>query len=197
MNNQIKLQAQGLVGRRHANFTFHGRQRAKQHCQIAPEQIVRLLDNGKFVTLGEEPGFNRSHQLFYSAVDGTAFIAIQDTLTGAIVSVWPLTYPDSLPWQISAKDLATARNLATGRLEPSTLECRVHFCTNGVQRTRTVMKLRGKLDEIRNLTNETSFKEEVVRAAERQGISGSDLFAFSLGRRATPGERREINRTAN
>lgn len=197
MTSNLKSNAQSQASRRHAHFTSHGRWRASQRCQMEPERLARLLDKGKFVTLGTEPGFNRSHRLFYSAVDGAAFVAIQDTLTGAVITIWPLAYRDSLPWRISEADLLKAQALATNRQEPSTTQCRVHYCIEGVQRTRTVMRLRGKLEELRKAVREASFQEEVVRAAERQGISRRDLFAFSLGHRANPGERHEINRTDN
>lgn len=195
MSRNSKCDTQATTGSCHAHFTALGRWRASQRCQLKRGQIARLLDKGKFVSLDAEPEFHRSHCLFYSAVDGAAFVAVRDLLTGGVISVWPLAYQDNQPWPISEADVLKARALATGRQEPSTTQCRVHYSTSGGQRTRTVMKLCGKLDDLVKAAQDAAFQEELVRAAERQGIPRSDLFAFSLGHRTTPGERQDIKRT--
>lgn len=56
-------------------------------------------------------GFNKNHILFYSASDDDFYVAIQDGLTGTVVTVLPLEYHANLARKIPPEDCVSAKQI--------------------------------------------------------------------------------------
>ena len=77
------------------HFSKHAFDRIAQRTHLRCEDIARILDQKLALNTGRKPGLNRNHLLFYSIPDDDFFVAIQDELTGTIVTVLPLDYSHS------------------------------------------------------------------------------------------------------
>jgi hypothetical protein len=104
--------------RRPAHFTLHAFDRTRQRTSLTCEEIGDILDGRRFVNIGSKPGLHRNHLLFYSARDQAYYVAIQDSLTGTIVTILPSDYHASLAWPISQLHFETAAALATSDTKP-------------------------------------------------------------------------------
>ena len=93
------------------HFSRHAFERIEQRTKLSCEEIARILDRKLALNTGRKPGFNRNHLLFYSAPDDDFYVAIQDGLTGTIVTVLPLDYHANLAWNIPLEDCIKAKEL--------------------------------------------------------------------------------------
>ena len=48
------------------HFSEHALQRIKERTRMSESKIARKIDTAKAVDIGDEPGLNRKHWLFYS-----------------------------------------------------------------------------------------------------------------------------------
>jgi hypothetical protein len=80
---------------------------------LSPAEVADLLDWNLAVDIGIESGTNRVHRLFFSAPDGVCFVAVQDQLNGAVVTVLPVDFHENIAWQVSLSAEGTARELAS------------------------------------------------------------------------------------
>lgn len=93
------------------HFSRHAFERIAKRTKLTCEEIARILDRKLTINTGRKPGFNRDHLLFYSSPDDDFFVAIQDSLTGTVVTVLPLDYHTNLAWSISAEDCGRAKDI--------------------------------------------------------------------------------------
>ncbi len=91
------------------HFSQHAFQRISERVRLRSEDIMRMLDAKITVNTGRKPGFNRDHLLFYSELDNDFFVAIQDSLTGTVVTVLPLDYHTNLAWKITQQQCQLAK----------------------------------------------------------------------------------------
>jgi len=69
----------------------HALERALTRLTITPEEIVELIDNFS-ISLGYEDGTKKVHKIFYSFLDDSHFVAIQDEENGEIITILPVEY---------------------------------------------------------------------------------------------------------
>lgn len=94
-----------------AHFSWHAFMRVRQRTSLSCEEIANILDSKLVVNTGRQPGFNRNHLLFYSLRDDVWFVAIQDGLTGTVVTILPLDYHQNLAWRISQAECEKAKEV--------------------------------------------------------------------------------------
>jgi len=94
-----------------AHFSRHAFERIGQRTSLSCEEIAEILDRELVINTGRKPGFNRNHLLFYSHRDRDCFVAIQDGLTGTVVTILPLDYHKNLAWKISEADCEKAKEV--------------------------------------------------------------------------------------
>ncbi len=94
-----------------AHFSWHAFMRVRQRTSLSCEEIANILDSKLVVNAGKQPGFNRNHLLFYSHRDRDYFVAIQDSLTGTVVTILPLDYHQNLAWKISDAECEKAKEI--------------------------------------------------------------------------------------
>jgi len=86
------------------HFTHHAFDRITERTKLSCEDISFILDNKLVVNMGCKPGMPRQHLLFYSDLDDEYFVAIQDEMSGTIVTILPLEYHANLAWKVSEDD---------------------------------------------------------------------------------------------
>lgn len=72
---------------RFAHFSRHALKRIKQRTGVNYFSIADILDGRMAVDIGQEPVFGRRHWLFYSEPDDCCFVAIQDSMSGLVITV--------------------------------------------------------------------------------------------------------------
>ena len=97
------------------HFSKHAMERIQLRSKLHLADIARILDAGKFVDTGCEPGFNRHHLLFYSRKDDQFFVAIQDRFIGKVITLLPLDYHQNLAWKISEAQRVEAKSMIMER----------------------------------------------------------------------------------
>lgn len=94
------------------HLSKHAFSRLEQRTKLTPEALMRLLDAGAVVNAGKEPCSNREHLLFFSDLDNKCFVAIQDSLSGEVVTLLPLDYHENLAWKITVAQQEAAKRVA-------------------------------------------------------------------------------------
>ena len=89
------------------SFTRHAWMRVRNRLSLNPIEVAAILDYDLSIPLGERSG--RTHKLFFSPPDDRCFVAVQDELVGAVVTVLPLDYHSA--WTVSPRAQDQARNL--------------------------------------------------------------------------------------
>ena len=85
---------------RFTHFSKHAMIRISQRTKLTYFDIADILDFGLAINVGEEPVLDRKHWLFYSSADSEYFIAIQDSITGLVITVLPKHYHEKICWRI-------------------------------------------------------------------------------------------------
>lgn len=151
--------------------------------------------------MGSKPGFNRDHLLFYSAPDDDFFVAIQDRLTGTVVTVLPLDYHSNLAWDVSPEDCDIAKNIYVmasieGAHKKSTSNATLfiisgHFLDDeGNQKTKVIIKIDSSQydNRIINFLSDKDFFFNLNGLFSEKGINPERVFGFTirLGNRGEP-----------
>ena len=89
------------------SFTRHAWVRVRNRLSLTPSEVAAILDYDLASPVGEESG--RTHKLFFSSPDDMCFVAVQDEMAGAVVTVLPLDYHSS--WTVSQQAQDQARKL--------------------------------------------------------------------------------------
>ncbi len=133
------------------HFSYHAFKRINQRTKLSCREIKIILDNGLAINTGSKPGSNQAHLLFYSRNDDNFFIAIQDLLTGTVVTVLPLEYQENLAWKISKDDCLKSKKIIDEKLSliinpynkfpPKIIMIKCHYLDgDGNRKTKTLIK---------------------------------------------------------
>ena len=183
-----------------ANFSRHAFKRVAQRTSLSCDEIAAILDRGLVVNTGQRPGFNRVHLVFYSYLDNDYFVAIQDVVTGTVITILPLDYHETLAWGISAADCERAREilLAAPPLEeprvrdaPKVFVISVQYLDEGDhQKSKLLLKIPCDLydNDLKKLLDDNTVMQEIEKSASNNGIPIERMFAFSVrhGKRGQP-----------
>jgi len=84
---------------------------------LLQEELCRILNDDLVVLVGQESGTSKIHKLFYSIYDETFYVAVQDELTGGVITILP---PEQSRWRIAAEAYKQARALVCDSAESKT-----------------------------------------------------------------------------
>lgn len=79
-----------------ARFTRHGHIRVvgsedeERRLELSQEEVAKILDGDLAIPVGTDRG--RIHRAFYSPADDDCFIAVQDRVTGDVVTILPFSH---------------------------------------------------------------------------------------------------------
>lgn len=177
---------------RFSHFSKHALNRIGQRTKLNYFTIADILDYGGAVDVGTEPVFDRKHWLFYSDIDASCFVAVQDAVTGLVVTVLPLDYHENLAWKVSEEDLSKAKSIATtfklrdvksSSVPPSIIVVKARYMSReGYQKTVTLTKLKASdyKSDLFNVFNDESFESEVNYHCGRKGIDVSTIYEVTI-----------------
>jgi hypothetical protein len=184
-----------------AHFSKHAFQRIAQRTKLSCEEIARILDRGLVVNTGRKPGLNRNHLVFYSVPDDNFFVAIQDGLTGTVVTILPLEYQANLAWQVTEQDCVKARDIVLGTTyeeqslkatsKASAFVISGHYLDGeGNQKTKVILKTGSGIygNEIKAFLSDQSIFSRLDELAVAKAIDPERMFGVSirLGRHGEP-----------
>lgn len=183
------------------HFSRHAFRRISQRTKLRCEEIAIILDQKLAINTGRKPGFNRNHLLFYSAPDDDFYVAIQDGLTGTVVTVLPLAFHANLAWNISPEDCERAKELCISTPAenaqtqpvpiPTLFVISAHFI-NGVgnQKTKVIQKISSVPyeNDMKNLLSDKNFFSKLGFFAAEKGIDANFIFGITirLGNKGAP-----------
>lgn len=122
------------------HLSKHAACRLGQRTVFREEEIIAMLDNYFFVSLGIETGFNREHCLVYCRFTNDYYVAVQDIKLGTVITVLPLDYHQNLSWKIDRDYISVNDELlrkakasaiykiASGKMPPS-ISLKVRYVT--------------------------------------------------------------------
>jgi len=93
---------------RFAYPSSHAAKRIFQRTSIDSLELMKLLDNGAYVNVGQSSGSYRRHLLFFSPKDKFYYVAIQDERNGKIITILPPAYHKNLAWKITPEQCLLA-----------------------------------------------------------------------------------------
>ena len=175
-----------------ANFSRHAFKRIAQRTSLSCDDIAAILDRGLVVNTGQRPGFNRVHLVFYSHLDNDYFVAIQDVVTGTVITILPLDYHETLAWGISAADCERAKEilLAAPPLEeprvrnvPKVFVISAQYLDeDDRQKTKLLLKIPSCLydNDLKKLLDDNTIIQRVEKSAPDHGIPIERMFAISF-----------------
>ena len=94
---------------RFAYPSSHAAKRIFQRTSIDSIELMKLLDNGACVNIGQIAGSSRRHLLFFSQKDKFCYVAIQDELSGKIITILPPAYHKNSAWKITTEQCLLAK----------------------------------------------------------------------------------------
>lgn len=182
-------------------FSKHALQRLAERTSVPPESFVDLLEKKIFINVGNAPGFNREHLLFYSPEDNNFFVAVRDYLTGTVVTVLPLDFHENLAWRIKPDDCDRAKSLLLAEVErkkqqaisvtPKVFIVSAHYRDeNWNQKTKQVLKLDSSKysNQLSKLFQDPNFYILLDDASEKKGLSSKYILGISVrhGNKGSP-----------
>jgi len=185
-----------------ATFTclsHHAFKRVGQRMKLSWNEVATILNQGLFVDTGHKPGFMRHHLLFYSSVDKTCFVAIQDMHSGTVITILPLDYHKNLAWEISDDLCEQAKKLhdnftvnqANVNQRPSTFLVSGHYLdVSGRQKTMLLLKMSSApyKDDIGELLRDDTLPQRIDKIAGELDITSVNMYALSFrhGKKGMP-----------
>ena len=177
---------------RFAHFSKHALKRISQRTTLNYFSIADMLDYNGAIDVGSELVFDRKHWLFYSAVDNCCFVAVQDALTGLVITVLPLDYHENLAWRINDEVIEEAKRRSTSytrvkkdvpRERPSIIIVKARYISDdGHQKTSTLTKFRSSdyKDDLFKVLSDKSFESEINHHCNRKGIKTSTIYELTI-----------------
>jgi len=175
------------------HFSRHAFERVTQRTKLSCEEISRILDLKLALNTGRKPGLNRSHLLFYSHEDNDFFVAIQDDLTGTVVTILPLDYHANLAWSISPEECSKAKELffsvpqeevkSHKKFDAVQFVISIHYLDdNGKQKTKVLKKISSQPynNKIKNLLTDESFFTKLDMFITEHGLDARQVFGISI-----------------
>lgn len=92
----------------------HAALRIRQRTSMLPYELMHLIDLNICIDVTQEYGpygTHKRHLLFYSPKDYFYYVAIQDGLTGRVITVLHLAYHKQLAWPITEEQCQAARKV--------------------------------------------------------------------------------------
>ena len=187
--------------KRFTHFSRHAFERVVQRTKLSAEEIARILDRGLYVNTGRRPGFDKTHLAFYSAPDNEVFVAIQDCVTGTVVTILPLEYHANLAWRISDQDCLKAKQIlldhCENRIDPQSLsnasvfKIQAHYIdAENWQKTKTIHSVDAAPYnyDIKRLLADKRLLSNIDEFANLKGILADQIFgiSFRLGTHGHP-----------
>jgi hypothetical protein len=186
------LNARHTSMRSFAHFSRHAFERINQRTTLSCEEIAEILDRGLFVNAGRKPGFNRAHLVFYSYRDECCFVAIQDSLSGTVVTILPLDYHKNLAWEIETADCDKAKNMYVHApaiekrqttSEPKIFMIRGHYLDHsGTQKTKVLVKTPCAPygNNLKEFIRDKCIFENITQLAIAKDIDPDSMFSVSI-----------------
>lgn len=175
------------------HFSRHAFERISQRSKLSCEEIARILDRKLALNTGKKPGFERSHLLFYSALDDDFYVAIQDGLTGTVVTVLPIDYHANLAWSFSQEELAKAKELSLNTPDEEVLKqpganatvfiVSGHYLDDeGRQKTKVLNKVSTLpyKNDIKQFLSDQSYFATLDLVAADKGIDVKRMFGITI-----------------
>ena len=174
------------------HFSRHAFDRIGQRTSLSCEEIAEILDRRLVINTGRKPGFNKNHLLFYSHRDRCCFVAIQDELTGTVITILPLDYHENLAWKVSEIDCQKAMDTFLSappvvRQAPSELPkvfvISGHFLDEaGRQKTKVLLKLScvPYENDLRNFLADENVFRRIAELALKKRIPAKRMFSITV-----------------
>jgi|LWDU01.1.fsa_nt_gi hypothetical protein len=179
-----------------SHFSKHALKRIRQRTKLSLFDIADILDYRKTVNIGSIIVFDKNHYLFYSKLDNSYFVIIQNNTTGKVITILPLEYHENSTLTINYKDLIEARKVSTLCVEnnlktnfvastapPLVITIKAHYMSDqGWQKTATLGKLKA-LDYDNNLAkvlDEDTFNSKVDQLCKIKGVDVKKVFTISV-----------------
>ena len=167
------------------HFSEHALQRIKERTRMSESKIARKIDTAKAVDIGDEPGLNRKHWLFYSLYDDSCFVAIQDSITGLVITVLTIEYHERIAWKIDADHILTAKGRNSKKITNTGVKIiyiKARYKSNNKFKVKTLYKLNA-CDygyDLKEVTVSNSFEADIKRACERNKIEIDQVLQVVL-----------------
>ena len=189
------------------HFSKHALDRLEQRSSLTFYELAKILDCHVFIDIGNEPGFNRQHRLFYSDKDEAFYVAIQDIHTGGVVTVLPPEYHENISWKIKSHEFMQAKELAlappkefedyenislTNNIPPSTFIITALF--NDIDGNPKIMSDILKISaspynmDIGKLISDRTFGRDIQNTLEKKDVASNSVYGISI-RLGKKGER--------
>jgi hypothetical protein len=91
------------------HFSNHAFARVRERLSLSSCQVKQLIEDNKTVPLGIEHRSNRTHELFFSVLDNSCFVAVRDNSDGTIITIIPAEWHNK--WTISIEAMAEAKRI--------------------------------------------------------------------------------------
>jgi hypothetical protein len=170
-----------------AVLTHHAHEKIEERLLMSAETVCELLDADIVVNTGGETSSNRYHKMFYSPLNETCFVAVQDCKTGHIVTVLPIDYHQNTAWVISYDAQLMAKEIMSDYLQEKEAQEEQRL----VAQLEKIKKIRGRLpfriygyleDDVKNIIDRTficSWKDETL-CADLGNLIKDDRFITHL-----------------
>lgn len=181
------------------HFSRHAIARVEQRSKLQLQDIAEILDAGKFVDTGCEPGFNRHHLLFYSEIDNEYFVAVQDRFIGKVITLLPLDYHRNLAWKISKSQCFEAKRLIMERARKVQCQqqvtnkvklCALYLDADNKPKVKSLAAEAGELYSVKSLTLKTGdgVIKRLTHFISQSGLNPKAVYGLSvrLGKKGTP-----------
>lgn len=159
------------------NLTKHALVRLNERTRLTEWQFNQIISKQLFINLGNKPGMNREHLLFYSKADNDCFVAIRDVLNGEIITVLTTEFHKNLAWDVNEELKLEAQRIQTYKAKAEdhktrTLHISVSYMNNeNQQKSKKVMGVQEFCGNGLQYLKKMSL-DDVINAAKGKGISG-------------------------
>lgn len=96
-------------------FTHHAHHRLAERLSLTTTEVSNLVEHGRAVYVGTEPGSNKQHHLFYSEPDHQWLVAVIDMNSRTVITLLPLDYHELIAWKIPKESVDRAQRLVCGK----------------------------------------------------------------------------------
>ena len=176
------------------HLSKHAFQRISERVRLSSEEVVLMLDAKITVNTGRKPGFNRDHLLLYSELDNDFFVAIQDCLTGTVVTILPLDYHANLAWKVTQQQCEVAKKLwlefkstllarqAHEKLDSKFLVTAMYLNEAGATKSKLLQKVPAANYQYSpvKLVKDLLQTTEIARLAQTKGLEPANIYGVSI-----------------
>lgn len=89
-------------------LTYHAKERVAERTKMDEDEVLAILGSHQHIVVGIEPFTDKVHKLYYSIVDESHFVAVQNNSTGEVVTVLPIEFRSYLDQSIPDKKIREA-----------------------------------------------------------------------------------------